>query len=580
MKNPCKKIVIIGGGPAGLTAGLSFLQKSTEIPFDLEIIILESEQQLGGLSRTHNYKGNRMDIGGHRFFSKSDEVMQWWLDLMPIEIQADLASPEKTEKITINYQGKSREIEWAKTGVRPELQVVEGNSNGVSEGNAIGVVEGNSNEVVEGNSNGVSEGNAIGVVEGNSSDVVEGKMLVRSRLSRIFYLRKFFKYPISLSWQTLKNLGVVRVIRVGMSYCQARIFPIKPENNLEEFFINRFGKELYRTFFQSYTEKVWGVKCSEISAEWGAQRIKGLSITEAIKHALFKNKSGDVSQKNIETSLIEKFLYPEFGPGQMWELVGKKIRESGGCIYLGARVNSVKLEGSQVREIEYLNQLGEQQRITDIDYLLSSMPIQQLIDGMEGIVVPESVKEVSKGLIYRDFITVGLLIRKFKNQAELKDNWIYIQESDVRVGRLQIFNNWSPKLVKNAEHYWIGLEYFCQQNDDLWLKTDEEMVEFAMSELIQLDLVERQDILDGTSLKVPKTYPAYFGSYNRFDEITEFIDGISNLYPIGRNGMHRYNNQDHSMLTAFRTVESILFGSVQKKSIWEINTEMEYHEEK
>lgn len=524
MKKSCKKIVIIGGGPAGLTAGLSFLQKST----DLEIIILESEQQLGGLSRTHLYKGNRMDIGGHRFFSKSDEVMQWWLDIMPISGFSELSSPEKQEKIKINYQGQSREIDMTK---------------------------------------GLDDGGA--------------KMLVRNRLSRIYYLRKFFKYPINLSWQTLQNLGVVRVLRVGVSYLWARLFPIKPEKNLEEFFINRFGKELYKTFFKSYTEKVWGVKCSDISAEWGAQRIKGLSITEAIKHALLKKKrTDDVSQKNIETSLIERFLYPELGPGQMWELVGQKIEEKGGAIHLGVTVNSIELDRNSVKAVEYIDSTGQVSRITDIDYLVSSMPIQELIRNMKGVEIPVEVKTVSEGLIYRDFITVGLLISKFKNNMELKDNWIYIQESDVRVGRLQIFNNWSPKLVENANTYWVGLEYFCQQNDDLWNKSDEEMVEFARSEMVKLNLVDEQDVLDGTSLRVPKTYPAYFGSYDQFGVVMNFLDGINNLFPIGRNGMHRYNNQDHSMLTAFRTVECILDGTVKKSSIWEINTEMEYHEEK
>jgi protoporphyrinogen oxidase len=194
--------------------------------------------------------------------------------------------------------------------------------------------------------------------------------------------------------------------------------------------------------------------------------------------------------------------------------------------------------------------------------------------------VPKEVKEIAEGLIYRDFITVGLLLRKFKNHVELKDNWIYIQESDVRVGRLQIFNNWSPSLVENPNYYWVGLEYFCQQNDDLWSKSDEEMIAFAREEMVKLNLVERDDILDGTSLRVPKTYPAYFGSYDRFDVLMQFLDSIPNLYPIGRNGMHRYNNQDHSMLTAFRSVDSILYGNINKKSIWEINTEMEYHEEK
>jgi protoporphyrinogen oxidase len=574
VNNSGKKIVIIGGGPAGLTAGLSFLQKSTEY----EIIILESENQLGGLSRTHQYKGNRMDIGGHRFFSKSDEVMQWWLNLMPVDQSAlvgdlipqsnddsELLSPEKKQKIQINYQGKSREIEIDSLSNKRlnDEEHFDFADETIHAGGQYLEIEAN-----EANSN-------FHVQTGNVP-----KMLIRNRLSRIYYLRKFFKYPINLSWQTLRNLGIVRVIRVGISYVYARLFPIRNEKNLEEFFINRFGKELYKTFFQSYTEKVWGVKCSEISAEWGAQRIKGLSITEAIKHALFKKKGKDISQKNVETSLIERFLYPELGPGQMWELVGQKIQEKGGQIILGATVNVIGIVGEKVGSIEYKNSKGETIEIQDVGHVLSSMPIQHLINEIKGREVPKEVKEIAEGLIYRDFITVGLLLRKFKNHVELKDNWIYIQESDVRVGRLQIFNNWSPSLVENPNYYWVGLEYFCQQNDDLWSKSDEEMIAFAREEMVKLNLVERDDILDGTSLRVPKTYPAYFGSYDRFDVLMQFLDSIPNLYPIGRNGMHRYNNQDHSMLTAFRSVDSILYGNINKKSIWEINTEMEYHEEK
>ena len=574
MNNSGKKIVIIGGGPAGLTAGLSFLQKSTEY----QIIILESENQLGGLSRTHQYKGNRMDIGGHRFFSKSDEVMQWWLNLMPVDHSAlvgdlipqtndgsELTSLEKKQKIQINYQGKSREIEIDSLSNKRlnDEEHLDFADETIHAGGQYLEIEAN-----EANSN-------FHVQVGNGP-----KMLIRNRLSRIYYLRKFFKYPINLSWQTLRNLGVVRVIRVGISYVYARLFPIRNEKNLEEFFINRFGKELYKTFFQSYTEKVWGVKCSEISAEWGAQRIKGLSITEAIKHALFNKKDKDISQKNVETSLIERFLYPELGPGQMWELVGQKIEEKGGQIILGATVNAIGIVGEKVGSIEYKNSKGETIEIQDVGHVLSSMPIQHLINEIKGMEVPKEVKEIAEGLIYRDFITVGLLLRKFKNHVELKDNWIYIQESDVRVGRLQIFNNWSPSLVENPNYYWVGLEYFCQQNDDLWSKSDEEMIEFAREEMVKLNLVERDDILDGTSLRVPKTYPAYFGSYDRFDVLMQFLDSIPNLYPIGRNGMHRYNNQDHSMLTAFRSVDSILYGNINKKSIWEINTEMEYHEEK
>lgn len=522
-----QKVVIIGAGPAGLTAGLHILNID---PNRFQVLVLESGKQVGGLSRTHNYKGNRMDIGGHRFFSKSDKVMQWWQDILPIDADLHADTP-----IEISYQGKTREVNLKSEAVDAGINRLR------------------------------SEGKV---------------MLIRNRLSRIYFLRKFFSYPISLSFQTVKLLGPVRLISIGFSYIHARLFPISHEKSLEDFLINRFGKVLYRTFFKDYTEKVWGVPCSEISAEWGAQRIKGLSITKAILHAL-KGKKGvkDINQKQTETSLIERFLYPRLGPGQMWETVADRIKEKSGIIEFESQVIGFELDDNHnVKQLQYTNKEGVEKRV-EVDYVISSMPLQELVKGVRPL-PPKQVLEVAEGLVYRDFITVGLLIKQFKGGRELKDNWIYIQERDVKIGRLQIFNNWSPDLVADKNAVWLGLEYFCQENDELWEKSESEFLAFAIDEMVRLDLINEADVLDGTVLKVPKTYPAYFGSYDKFDTIINYLNGIDNLFPIGRNGMHRYNNQDHSMLTGMMAAENIVNGNKDKKDMWLVNTEMEYHEEK
>lgn len=520
------KVVIIGAGPAGLTAGLHILELSKG---NFQVVILEHGDTVGGLSRTHNYKGNRMDIGGHRFFSKSDRVMQWWQDIMPI----DHKMHSEAEPVEISYQGKKREV---KVQNRESAAHKEARKNGTV-------------------------------------------MLIRKRLSRIYYLRRFFSYPINLSVETLRLLGPVRLVKIGASYVYSRIFPIRNEQSLEDFLINRFGNELYRTFFKDYTEKVWGVPCEQISAEWGAQRIKGLSISKAILHALRpkKGKIG-IAQKKTETSLIERFMYPRLGPGQMWELVSEKIKAAGGTIEFGVEVLGLDIESSSVHSVRVKKSNGNEELIS-ADYVISSMPVKDLVKGVRPL-PPKNILNVAGGLVYRDFITVGLLIKRFKHDAQLKDNWIYIQERDVKIGRLQIFNNWSPDLVDDKQTIWLGLEYFCQEDDELWKLTESEFYEFAVSEMVKLDLIEKEDVLDGTVLKVPKTYPAYFGSYDKFDEIIGYLNGIENLFPVGRNGMHRYNNQDHSMLTGMMAAENIVNGNLDKTAMWKINTEMEYHEEK
>lgn len=518
-----KTAIIIGAGPAGLTAALEILRQTDIVP-----IVLEASNDIGGISKTVNYKGNRMDIGGHRFFSKSDVVMRWWLDLFPIEKNA------ADSDIEISYHNQSIHL-----------------------------------------------ASDLPISDNQESEKV---MLVRKRLSRIFYLRKFFSYPIKLSAANLLNLGLFRTTSIVVSYIWVKFFPVQEEKNLEDFLINRFGHTLYRTFFRDYTEKVWGIPCSQISAEWGAQRIKGVSISKAIAHALrfsVKKESEGISQKNTETSLIEKFLYPKLGPGQLWEEVARQIREKGGSIHMNQHVSKLYLENSRITAVEAV-EFGITKTYTG-NYFFSTMPVKELIASIQGP-VPAKVQTIAAGLQYRDFITVGLLVKKLKvsgkNGAPIQDNWIYIQENDVKIGRLQVFNNWSPFMVANPDTTWLGLEYFCNENDSLWIKSDKEFLKFATAELVTLGIIDEADVLDGTVVRMPKTYPAYFGTYDQFDEIKKFTDSISNLYLVGRNGMHKYNNQDHSMLTAIAAVENIISGKTSREGIWNINTEMEYHEEK
>ena len=518
-----KTAVLIGAGPAGLTAALEFLRRS-----DVHPIVLEASHEIGGISRTIRHNGNRIDIGGHRFFSKSDRVMNWWMDLMPPE-----ASPD-TEH-ALRHQNKQRTLKTTAQGLTPE-----------------------------------------------TTDLV---MLVRPRKSRIYFLRRFFDYPIKLTGDTLRKLGITRTLKIGVSYLIAKLFPRKVERSLEDFLINRFGRQLYLTFFKSYTEKVWGVPCEVISAEWGAQRIKGLSLTTAVLHffkkAFSSSKEDAIQQKGTETSLIEKFLYPKYGPGQLWEHAADQIRSQGGEILLGWRATRVFVQGDEVTAVEAVSESGERRQFA-ADYVFSTMPVRELIDAMD-TPIPNEVREVSDGLQYRDFITVGLLVNDLAvreaDGGPLKDNWIYIQEPDVLVGRLQIFNNWSPYLVADPSKTWIGLEYFCYQTDALWQMADEDLKKFAISEVEKIGILRAADVTDAHVVRVPKTYPAYFGTYDRFHVIREFLDGFHNLYLVGRNGMHKYNNQDHSMLTAMTAVDNIIAGVQDKENVWSINTEMEYHEE-
>ncbi len=486
---------------------------------DIHPIILEQTKAIGGISQTVLYKGNRIDIGGHRFFSKSRRVNDFWNSIMPLQ-----GAPAIDDKLI------NRNTEFSENGADPEKQ--------------------------------------------------ERVMLTRKRISRIFYLRKFFDYPISLKWKTFSNMGVKNTLKSGLGYL-GTLFTKKKEENLENFYINRFGKPLYSMFFEDYTQKVWGIHPSKLSADWGSQRVKGLSIFTLFKN-IFYNKL-HFKNKNIETSLIESFYYPKYGPGQLWEAVASDIKKMGGKINTQARVSKIHITDNHVDYIETADNKRYQ-----CTHLLSSMPIKELINTLSGIEIPKDVYEIANNLQYRDFITVGLLVKKMKihNQTtipdfkqRIPDTWIYIQERDVKIGRIQIFNNWSPYMLKDyVNTQWIGLEYFCTEGDKLWNMSEEQFVNMAIDELVNIGFIDANDVLDSTQIKIKKAYPIYIGSYYQLDKVKTFLNSISNLYCIGRNGQHRYNNMDHSMLTAMETVDAIRNQNSDKSAIWAVNTEEDYHE--
>ncbi len=447
-----KCAIIIGAGPAGLTAAYELITKT-----DIKPIIIEKTSDIGGISKTVVYNGNRMDIGGHRFFSKSDTVMKWWQEILPIQGRESGNGERKTA--------------FSTGGPDP---------------------------------------------------------------------------------------------------------------------VSRFGKELYETFFKDYTKKIWGVPCNEIAADWGAQRIKELSVSRTLLHEIksLYNRDKSIEQKNTDTSLIMHFMYPKLGPGQMWETVAKIIEERGGVIIKNAEVTGLKITEHQITELTYYNRLTDTDEVIKGDYYFSTMPVKDLINAM-GSSVPAKVKQISNGLPYRDSITVGLLLNelKIKNETTIPtinkmvpDNWIYIQERDVKMARLQIFNNWSPYLVVDPTKVWIGLEYCCNEGDELWKKKDSDFIQFAIDELHHIDIIDKNEVVDCTMLRTLKTYPAYFGTYLKFNIIRDFTDSIDNLFLIGRNGMHKYYNQDHAMLTAIIAVNNIISEKKSKNNIWRINADEEYIE--
>ena len=471
--NNQKKVVIIGAGPAGLTAAYQLCKEG------VRSVVLEKDAVVGGISRTVNYKGYLFDIGGHRFFTKVKAVDEMW-----------------------------REVMGAK------------------------------------------------------------KFLRRSRLSRIYYNKKFFYYPLKAT-NALLGLGIWNSVMMLASYVKAQMFPIKDEISFQDWITNRFGKRLYNTFFKTYTEKVWGIPCHEISADWAAQRIKGLSLIATIKNALLATRVK--SKSEVIKTLIDAFDYPEKGPGQMWEMVAQSIQTSGSDLKMKSSVDKILWQPGRVTSLQ-INVDGRTENVSGTDFI-SSMPIQELVGKMEPTPPPE-VGRAADRLSYRDFLTVSLII----NKADLfQDNWIYIHDSSVKVGRIQNFKNWSPEMVPDPNKTCLGLEYFCFEGDGLWTMSDEALVALATREIGMLGLLDPKDVEDGAVVRMPKAYPVYDAVYiDAVNTIREFLTGLGNLYLVGRNGMHKYNNQDHSMLTAMLSVKNILGA---KYDVWEVNVDNEYHEE-
>ena len=517
-----KKVVIIGAGPAGLTAAYELMKKHE----GYDVVVLEKSDSIGGISKTVRHGGNRMDIGGHRFFSKDQSVMDWWQEVMPLQ-----GAPSMDDLLL------QRDVPLTPGGPDPE-----------------------------------------------KTDRV---MLTRNRVSRIYYQKHFFDYPISLKWATLKTMGFGTTMQVGFSYLHS-VFRKLPETSLENFYINSFGRKLYSMFFEGYTEKLWGRHPREISADWGAQRTKGLSIRAIIGDMLSKIfMSREARAKKVQTSLIEEFRYPKYGPGQLWETVADDVKAAGGEVRMNCDVTGVDTQDGRVTAVRY-TQNGVEQRLEG-DVFFSSMPIKDLVSGMAN--VPSDVRAVAEGLPYRDFVTVGILVNRLnlKNETHLKtlggivpDCWIYVQDTNVKMGRIQIFNNWSPYLVKDPVNtVWIGLEYFCTEGDEFWNMDSDACATFAMDELITMGIINsRAEVLDFHRERVQKAYPAYFDTYADIGMAVDYLNGFENLYCVGRNGQHRYNNADHSMVTSFEAVKNIVGGISDKQNIWNVNTEKEYHEEK
>ncbi len=507
------KIVIIGAGPSGLTAGLELVKRG------YKVTILEATNSIGGISQTIHHHDQRIDIGGHRFFSKNDRVMKWWKEILPVQ-----GFP------SIDDKKLGRKSKFLDGGPDP--------------------------------------------------DKVDDVFLIRRRISRIYYNHKFFDYPVSFKPQTFINMGLGTSIIAVFSFLFSCIHKL-PEDSLENFYINRFGKKLYSMFFRGYTEKVWGRSPAEISSDWGEQRVKGVSIPKLIKNFFFK--VFHIKNNKIETSLIEEFYYPKYGPGQLWENVAKRFSDAGGNLVFGKEVVSILHDEEKITEV-----VCSDGSCYECDSVFSSMSIKQLVNAFED--APADISYIANNLPYRDFLTVGLLVDRLAicNKTSIPtlgniipDCWIYVQDTSVKMGRIQIFNNWSPYLLKDPEHsVWIGIEYFCQENDELWNMSEKDGAQLAVSELQKIGVLDQDVvILDSCMAKIKKAYPAYFDTYAQMDKIINYLNGFSNLYCIGRNGQHRYNNMDHSMMTAFTAIDC-MESNVDKEALWNVNTEKEYHEEK
>lgn len=468
-----KKVAIIGAGPAGLTAAYLLVKGGQEV-----VIFEKDPQYVGGISRTESYKGYHFDIGGHRFFSKSKEVEDFWTEILGDE------------------------------------------------------------------------------------------MLERPRSSRIFYNKQFFSYPL-VAFEALNKLGIIESGLCVLSYLKAKAFPIKNPANFEDWVTNQFGKRLFNIFFKTYTEKVWGIPCKEISADWAAQRIKGLSLSSAIWNAVFKpsRKAGD-KDKVIKT-LIDSFRYPKQGPGMMWEVCAAKSQAMGATLKMNCGVKQIELRGNNWRV-----DTTDGNSFDGFDYVLSSAPMRELVASVSPA-FPAAAADAAKSLGYRDFLTVVLICR---DEDAFSDNWIYIHDPSVKVGRIQNFKSWSPYMVPDPSMACYGLEYFCFEGDGLWTSSNEELIELGKKEIEKIGLTKGSAVVDGYVVRQPKAYPVYDQDYkDHVDRIRQALDQYPGLYLVGRNGMHKYNNQDHSMMTAMLAAKNIIAGK-EIYNLWDVNEDAEYHE--
>ncbi|MGH7824167.1 MAG: FAD-dependent oxidoreductase [Candidatus Binatia bacterium] len=466
--SPDSQVVVIGAGPAGLSTAYELTK------FNVHPVVIEKYDKVGGLARTENYKGFHFDIGGHRFFTKVEEVNKMWHDLLGDEF------------------------------------------------------------------------------------------LRRPRLSRIYYDGKYFDYPLK-PLNALKGLGILESLLIVLSYLWWQIFPCRKEETFEQWVTNRFGKRLFETFFKTYTEKVWGIPCSELKAEWAAQRIKDLSLRTAVLNMFFK------PQQTIKT-LIDAFEYPRLGPGMMWNLVKEQVESRGGEVRLNSDVTRINRTGTRIESVVLANN-GHRETIRGGNFI-SSMPITEFLKKLDPP-PPGDVLEAANRLNYRDFLTVCLIVNK---DNLFPDNWIYIHDPKVNVGRIQNFKNWSPEMVPDSSKTSLGLEYFCTEGDKLWVTPDDELVELAKQELSRIGLASYEDVEDGCVIRAPKAYPMYDSEYRGYLEtVREFANGLENFQSVGRNGLHRYNNQDHAMLTGMLAVRNLVLG--EKNDLWSVNTDQEYLEE-
>ncbi len=474
-----KRTIIMGAGPAGLTAAYELMR------YGVPSVTLEKDARyVGGISRTEERDGYRFDIGGHRFFSKNREVEDFWTEILGDE------------------------------------------------------------------------------------------MLTRRRLSRIFYKGRYFDYPLKAG-NALRNLGTVETARCVASYAWARLFPTRDPRTFEEWVTNHFGHRLFSIFFKTYTEKVWGISTKELSADWAAQRIKGLDLTTAIKNALSPWKKSGGDHGAAVRTLVDEFRYPRRGPGEMWERVAEKLRAGGNIVALGQEVVSVRHDGSRVTSVIARDAASGQTRDVTGAQFISTLPIRELAHKLEPA-MPPWVVAAADDLKYRDFLTVALVVNK---REVFPDNWIYIHDPSVRVGRMQNFKAWSPSMTPNQDTTCIGLEYFCFEGDGLWTASDDHLVALATREMVKLGMCKPEDVMWGVVVRQPKAYPVYDGAYRRDLAVIRdhLAAALPNLHLVGRNGMHHYNNQDHSMMTAMLTARNIATGATYDP--WKVNTDAEYHEE-